>query len=1151
MSLKRFYHLLVVLLVLSAVEGVGFPRSVQAVDCSRNPGGSITISSSCTFPATVDGADAGTGTSNTADIAVSGSATLTIGSGQTISTGTLTPSGGSIAVISGGQIKIGSPLWMYDADGDGYPKESTMAAQATAEAGWRRRNLMTSLTQRDCQDFYNSGYGCVPASNDLTNGTYSGAYQEAAGNPAQGYRELPADINTVGLWHMNESSGTTAVADSSTVANNGTSSSSTNVGAGRLNNGRTFDGSTDRISASANSSYVFRTGNFTIEQWVYVAQAADVVANTGLVSTYLAASPSWWTELQPGASKTYGFYDTVAHQDSGVAIKYGEWVHFAVVRYGTGTNQAKMFINGSEVYSWTSATNFTANNTLWFGNPNYTAYPTSYRFKGTLDEVRISNVARTPEEIKADAQRRPYAVYTAPVNDLGQTPGSWSGMTVKGKGIRTGDGETLASATSLVAQWNFNATSGTSATNDAGAGTCGGTASNCNLTLANFASTASQDQAAGTGWTANNKRWGAGGLSISGVATADLLSVANPASDALDPNSADLTFETWIKTTDVSAEIFSNNNNNTTSCTNNGYRVGIDASGYPTFYLDTNGATAGCDAQISTGITTKINDGAWHHLAVSVTRGTSALMYLDGVQISSDTSVTSYASITVTGTVYMGGSAGGLDATLDSTHIYSRALTAAEILANYQAGQIEFQTRSSADNATWEAWRPVTNETAIANMDADQANWFWDMRRNAANTAWEEGSTATYMPKSKADDSTTKIEGTGSLKATIGAPQVDSNTTALWHLDETSTGNTDIKDSTANANNSTTVSGTTSVDGFFDKAKSFNGSSDYIEANDAASLDLTTNGTIEAWIKTSTNKANNWFLCKNGNYCLGVNATGALLFTGASAQDNAGTSLLAGQWHHIAVTDNNTTATYYVDGAASGTADAAAWGSTLTNTLRIGRDGGTNYFSGAIDEVKISNVVRSADEIAEAYRAGRDHRITKTISAADLSAKTKLPFYIAADRPGTYLSATIGESAYANYEPDANTIGLWHLEETSGTGAYLKDSSGNNNNATAPSCTVGASCGSDPTTCTKLVYNATCACVTQNKTNGTDCGSYNSGTYCNVNGCGDQDQSCYYYYPRTCSNGTCVSGATQGPYCNCCGGWPPYWCGPSRPACGT
>lgn len=1065
------------------------------------------------------------------------------------------------------------------------------------------------------------------------------------------YHELAADINTQALYHFsNGACATDSSGNSYTLTANGGMTCSTGGQFGYKASGF----ATTPVSYSNATVLDVALPSGTIEAWINPANLSavqTVIYADSTSDTLVTVGTSGQVNLQTSASTN------LATANSLVAIS--TWTHIAAVWTSTGH---KIYVNGIEQANDTNTTTHTSQ--------DYTTYigvgsgGNTLPFSGSIEEIRISKVARTPEEIKQDATRFPYSVYTSPVMDLGQVL-SWTNLTWLGKGIRTaatGDGETPISTTGLVAQWNFNETSGTSAVS---AGSCG---TSCNMTLNNFASTASQDQAAGTGWTANNKKWGAGALMISSVATADSLSLADPASNVLDPNSADMAIETWIKTTDVSAEIFSNNNANGTACTNNGYYLGIDASGYPVFYLDTNGATAGCDAQISTGITTKINDGAWHHLAVSVTRGTSALMYLDGVQIGSDTSVTSYASITVTGTVYMGGSAGGLDATLDSTRIYSRALTAAEILANYQAGQIEFQTRSSADNSTWEAWKPVTNETAVDSMDsaaltavtnckglyhfenngnADAScgsnltttgtltygtsnpspragsydvggfttgnyytlpnaalpvatsgtiEMFWAPGSLAANQyLWyaTDGTNASYMyvdtsgvihakigsgteitstaginqfptlarwyhlaltfdatnwilykdgaqinstaraqtlaatttayigintgpaspltgnldefrtvtvssgtagalsaatiaqdsywqnqdkgshagvPLSQNTDTTTKIEGTASEKLSIGSPQVDSSTVGAWHLDETSTGATDIKDATANANNSTTVSGTTSVDGFFGKAKSFNGSSDYIEANDANSLDLSTNGTIEAWIKTSTNKANNWFLCKNGNYCLGVNATGAFLFTGASAQDNAGTSLLAGQWHHIAITNNNTTVTYYIDGVSAGT-DTVGWGTTLTNTLRIGRDGGTNYFSGAIDEVRISNVVRTADEIAEAYRAGRDHRITKTLSTSDLSARTKLPFYVAADRPGTYLSATIGESNFANYEPDTNTAGFWHLEEQTGHVSVIKSVQSGTTTLASGNSSVTATITSVDTTKSFLVYS--------------------------------------------------------------------------------
>src|SRR5258708_1188297 len=51
------------------------------------------------------------------------------------------------------------------------------------------------------------------------------------------------------------------------------------------------------------------------------------------------------------------------------------------------------------------------------------------------------------------------------------------------------------------------------------------------------------------------------------------------------------------------------------------------------------------------------------------------------------------------------------------------------------------------------------------------------------------------------------------------------------------------------------------------------------------------------------------------------------------------------------------------------------------------------------------------------------------------------------------MEATVGESAFANYEPDANTVGFWHFEEPAGSGAYIKDSSLAGDNGTPTSTT--------------------------------------------------------------------------------------------------
>ena len=134
--------------------------------------------------------------------------------------------------------------------------------------------------------------------------------------------------------------------------------------------------------------------------------------------------------------------------------------------------------------------------------------------------------------------------------------------------------------------------------------------------------------------------------------------------------------------------------------------------------------------------------------------------------------------------------------------------------------------------------------------------------------------------------------------------------------------------------------------------------------------------------------------------------------------------MISYQWYHVAATYNGSTVQYYVNGMPAGSATPG--NVDAIKILRIGGwgTGDSEHFGGKIDEVRVSNTARTADEIAEAYRAGRDHRIGRGFASTDLSGKSKLPFYIASDRPGTFMEATIGESGFANYEPDANTVGL-------------------------------------------------------------------------------------------------------------------------------
>lgn len=1075
------------------------------------------------------------------------------------------------------------------------------------------------------------------------------------------YHELPADENTVGLWHMNEIADAN-VADSSKNANNGTATGTT-ITNGIIGKGRSFNGVDDYVQIPDSAPLNFVSAPFAIEAWVNKSSSFGSTFGRIYDKSQAGSSNGYGLTMNDSQIRMLGSTDLTINYNSALNV----WHHIAAVSDGAGTGY--IYVNGKLVGSGSYASANAYTGAAQIGK----ASDASSYFNGLIDEVRISGVARVSEEIRADAGKRPYGIYTSPAIDSGSDNAHWKTINWTELGNQTGDGEILKDSSGLVAQWNFNEAGGTAAANDGGAGSCGGAPASCDFTLNNFASTGSRDAAPSSGWTANSKRWGTGGIMLSSVSPADFLSRADIAGNVLDPGSGDLALEAWIKTNDTSAEIFSNNNSNGTACTNNGYYLGIDSGGFPVFKLDTDGASAGCDADVTGSF--KVNDGDYHFLAVSVTRGIGATLYLDGVAIGADSSVSSYASVNVSGNMYVGGSAGELDAVLDSIRVYSRPLSADEILSNYNAGNAEFQTRtgtsSNPSDGTWENWKPITGaETQIVSLDSDKNNWkadygdpytkfllhadgsngstaFLDLnsppkditangdaqiktdqskfggssayfdgsgdylyvpdsedwnfgsgdftvdawiKTSAAGTdqviaanfdypnnrrSWflavsgsygnklwlgvsKDGTTASgqyytvlsnnavndgqwhhvaglrngtsiYLfvdgvkqtstntvsgslynrnyfeagrwtrtaagyfnghidelhvskgiarwtsnftsPSSPYNDTTwanqnnesvIKTEGAGSMKITTGALRPDANTVGLWHLDETSGTGAFLKDVSGNGNDGTPT-GTTVSDGISDKARNFNGDTDYVSIPDSTSL-KPSQITVEAWIRADTITNNDTILGKTTSsswtdgYGLDLYGNSKLHFWVNAYNNSSKTeaTIPTGQWVYVVGTYDQVNTKLYVNGQMI---SSAAYTTAITHSsspFEIGRLRSDSYnFDGLVDELRVSNIARPPEEIAENYRMGRDHRISRTISPNDLTNKSKFPFYVAGDRPGTYAEATVGESAYANYEPDASTVGLWHLEEQTGSGTQFRDSSNFGSNGT-PTGTVSA-----------------------------------------------------------------------------------------------
>lgn len=103
---------------------------------------------------TTEGVDNGTtdsSTTNTASLTLTTGGNITINNGGTLAIGSITVGLGSVAVQAGGIIKAGTPIYLYDQDGDGWADNFTLTSFTTATAsGYRRLGLMDSYTVVDC-----------------------------------------------------------------------------------------------------------------------------------------------------------------------------------------------------------------------------------------------------------------------------------------------------------------------------------------------------------------------------------------------------------------------------------------------------------------------------------------------------------------------------------------------------------------------------------------------------------------------------------------------------------------------------------------------------------------------------------------------------------------------------------------------------------------------------------------------------------------------------------------------------------------------------------------------------------------------------------------------------------------------------------------
>jgi sugar lactone lactonase YvrE len=316
---------------------------------------------------------------------------------------------------------------------------------------------------------------------------------------------------------------------------------------------------------------------------------------------------------------------------------------------------------------------------------------------------------------------------------------------------------------------------------------------------------------------------------------------------------------------------------------------------------------------------------------------------------------------------------------------------------------------------------------------------------------WRKGSNDPEQIRTNAIDRF--IEGDGALEIDSEKKILEYGTQGYWTLDEPSGTGAYILDSSDKANHAT-PSGTTFVkNGYIGGARYFDGTDDYISTAD---IDYGTNNeiSIEVWFNyTECNGSDGvCYLVSKHQYGssspnqLNVNSVGNVTFRVTNVALTAAHDYMDGGWHYAVATVEGTTAKLYVDGFKE---DEATVTTTTNNEITIigGDDASPTYrpFKGYIDDVRITAKALKPIEIGRIYSNGRGNHVKVDIESRDLSSQSILPFWIASDQKGNNLDFIYGESDYANYEADENTVGLWHLDEEFNVSGvyYLLDSSGN------------------------------------------------------------------------------------------------------------
>jgi hypothetical protein len=181
-----------------------------------------------------------------------------------------------------------------------------------------------------------------------------------------------------------------------------------------------------------------------------------------------------------------------------------------------------------------------------------------------------------------------------------------------------------------------------------------------------------------------------------------------------------------------------------------------------------------------------------------------------------------------------------------------------------------------------------------------------------------------------------------------------------------------VVDASGQGHTGTISSATRTASGRFGAALSFNGTSAWVTVADAASLDLTTGMTIEAWVNPTSGTGWRSVVLKESSgglaYALysanSASRPAGYVHTNTDVGLNGTSAVALNTWTHLALTYDGATMRMFVNGAQVSSRAVAGSAIVTSGALRIGGNSvWGEYFRGVIDEVRIYNRPLTAAEI--------------------------------------------------------------------------------------------------------------------------------------------------------------------------------------------